>query len=215
MAYTFNGSTQYLSNNSSPLGNTPSSFSIACLVKGQPFDNRQFVAFGNSTSITPVVLFGTTGSIGRIRLFYRNDANSTIVTPLTPNAFLSSTTFKHACVTSDNATAAIYDDGVAAATANFGGATTTTLDRFAIGASLRTSPSLYFDGTIAEVGIWNAALTAAEVASLAKGMTCDKVRPQSLVFYAPLVRDLIDYKGGLTLTNNNSATVANHPRVYA
>jgi hypothetical protein len=72
-----------------------------------------------------------------------------------------------------------------------------------------------FNGTIAEVGIWNAALTAAEIASLAKGMTCDKVRPQSLVFYAPLVRDLIDAKGGLTITNNNTATVANHPRVYA
>ena len=72
-----------------------------------------------------------------------------------------------------------------------------------------------FDGLIAEVGIWNTTLTAAEIASLADGMTCDKVRPQSLVFYAPLVRDLIDYKGGLTITNNNTATVANHPRVYA
>jgi hypothetical protein len=75
--------------------------------------------------------------------------------------------------------------------------------------------SLNFNGTIAEVGIWNAALTAAEIASLAKGMTCDKVRPQSLVFYAPLVRDLNDQKGGLTITNNNGATVANHTRVYA
>jgi hypothetical protein len=74
---------------------------------------------------------------------------------------------------------------------------------------------LFFDGQIAEVGIWNAALTAAEIASLAKGMTCDKVRPQNLVFYAPLVRDLIDAKGGLTITNNNGATVANHTRVYA
>ena len=68
---------------------------------------------------------------------------------------------------------------------------------------------------MAEVGIWNAALTAAEIASLAKGMTCDKIRPQNLVFYAPLVRDLIDAKGGRTITNNNAATVANHPRVYA
>jgi len=73
----------------------------------------------------------------------------------------------------------------------------------------------YFPGIIAEVGIWNVALTQPEIASLAKGMTCDKVRPQSLVFYAPLVRDLIDQKGGLTITNNNGATVANHPRVYA
>ena len=71
-----------------------------------------------------------------------------------------------------------------------------------------------FDGSFAEVGIWNAALTPSEIASLAKGMTCDKVRPQSLVFYAPLVRDLIDQKGGRTITNNNGATVANHPRIY-
>ena len=73
----------------------------------------------------------------------------------------------------------------------------------------------YFNGQVAEVGIWNAALTQPEIASLAGGMTCDKVRPQSLVFYAPLVRNLQDVKGGLTITNNNTATVAAHPRVYA
>lgn len=72
-----------------------------------------------------------------------------------------------------------------------------------------------FDGDIAEVGIWNTALTADEIKSLSAGMTCDKVRPQSLVFYSPLTRDLIDVKGGLTITNNNTATVADHPRVYA
>lgn len=80
--------------------------------------------------------------------------------------------------------------------------------------SLVPSGQFFFNGSIAEVGIWNAALTPAEVASLAKGMTCDKIRPQSLVFYAPLVRDLVDQKGGLTITNNNGATVANHPRIY-
>ena len=72
----------------------------------------------------------------------------------------------------------------------------------------------FFTGDMAEVGIWNAALTAAEIASLAKGMTPDKIRPQNLVFYAPLVRNLIDQKGGLTITNNNGATVSNHPRIY-
>ena len=84
-----------------------------------------------------------------------------------------------------------------------------------IGARYNTVIGSYFHGDMAEVGIWNAALTAAEIASLAKGMTCDKIRPQSLVFYAPLVRDLIDQKGGRAITNNNSAAVANHPRVYA
>jgi hypothetical protein len=74
---------------------------------------------------------------------------------------------------------------------------------------------IYYNGEIAECAVYNAALTTAEIASLAKGMTCDKIRPQSLVFYAPLVRDLVDQKGGLAITNNNGATVANHPRVYA
>lgn len=71
-----------------------------------------------------------------------------------------------------------------------------------------------FDGLIAEVAIYNTNLTASEIESLAKGVTCDKVRPQSLVFYAPLIRGLQDVKGGLAITNNNSATVADHPRVY-
>jgi hypothetical protein len=88
-----------------------------------------------------------------------------------------------------------------------------SFDRITIGASYIAS--LPYDGKFAEVGIWSAALTVDEIRSLSKGMTCDKVRPQSLVFYAPLVRDLIDYKGGLTITNNNTATVAVHPRVYA
>ena len=73
----------------------------------------------------------------------------------------------------------------------------------------------YGNGRYCEIGVWHEPLTAAEIASLAKGMTCDKVRPQNLVFYAPLVRNLQDTKGGLAITNNNAATVANHPRVYA
>ena len=73
----------------------------------------------------------------------------------------------------------------------------------------------YGNGRYSEIGVWHEPLTAAEIASLAKGMTCEKIRPQSLVFYAPLVRDINDQKGGLTITNNNAATVATHPRVYA
>ena len=66
---------------------------------------------------------------------------------------------------------------------------------------------------VAEISVWNVALTAAEIASLAKGVTCDKVRPQSLVFYAPLIRNLQDVRGGRTMTTS-AATVANHPRIY-
>jgi hypothetical protein len=84
-----------------------------------------------------------------------------------------------------------------------------------IGVISWNTPVNYANGRIADVGVWSAALNADEILSLSKGVTCDKVRPQSLVFYAPLVRELQDVKGGLTITNNNTATVANHPRVYA
>ena len=89
------------------------------------------------------------------------------------------------------------------------------VSRIAIGARYYSgSLGGYANGLIAEVGIWNVELTESERVSLARGMTPDKIRPQNLVFYAPLVRDLNDQKGGLTITNNNGATVANHPRIY-
>jgi hypothetical protein len=69
-------------------------------------------------------------------------------------------------------------------------------------------------GDFAELGMWQTTLTAEEVASLAKGMTCEKIRPQSLVYYTPLIRDIQDLARGMTLTNTDS-TVATHPRVYA
>lgn len=69
-------------------------------------------------------------------------------------------------------------------------------------------------GDLADISAWNVALTGAEIASLAKGFSPRRIRPQSLVFYAPLLRNLQDLRQGLALTAVNSPTVANHPRVY-
>ncbi len=101
------------------------------------------------------------------------------------------------------------------AQSNINVGTQNTLNEITIGANWSPVLGQFFGGDIAEVGVWNVALTQSECISLYAGMSCDKIRPQNLVFYAPLVRDLIDQKGGLTITNNNGATVANHPRVYA
>lgn len=68
-------------------------------------------------------------------------------------------------------------------------------------------------GDIAEVGVWDIDLTAAEVASLAKGVSPALVRPQSLVTYLPLIRDVIDVRAANGFTDVNT-TAANHPRVY-
>ena len=62
----------------------------------------------------------------------------------------------------------------------------------------------YCDGSLAEAAIWNAALSDAEVAALATGVSPLLVRPGSLVFYAPLARDLLDRVGGLQLLKGRS-----------
>jgi hypothetical protein len=168
----------------------------------------------------------TTGVVGRFHVYQNTDSKIYAFAASNPGATgqsTSSTTFStgswhHAAgVFASASSRTVYLNGTAGTTdttniaSPFG-----TIDRFLIGVQqFSDTTTSFFDGRIAEVGIWSATLTADEIASLAKGMTCDKIRPQSLVFYAPLVRDLIDAKGGLTITNNNTATVANHPRVYA
>jgi len=85
------------------------------------------------------------------------------------------------------------------------------LDRTCIGRFGDASPSGYFDGPIAEAAVWDAALTDAEVASLAAGFSPLLIRPANLVAYWPLVRDAdIDIVGGYDLTAYNSPTVAAH-----
>lgn len=107
-----------------------------------------------------------------------------------------------------------YTNGVASTTDTTNIGTQSAATAITIGARWNTTVGLYFSGDIADVGIWNVALDAAEIASLAKGVACRLVRPQSLVFYAPLIRDLVDEMRGLTITNNNTAAVADHPRIY-
>lgn len=121
----------------------------------------------------------------------------------------------HGCaVFASNASRTVYLDGGGKVENTTNRPSAINITRTAIGALARSPLAAFFDGRVAEVGIWNAALTDGEVASLAKAVSPRLIRPQSLVFYAPLVRDLMDLRASLALTNNNSATVTNHPRIY-
>jgi len=71
-----------------------------------------------------------------------------------------------------------------------------------------------FDGNISDVAIWSAALNTDEINSLAKGFSAKKIRPQSLEFYTPLVRNVYDYSSGSSVTSN-TATVSTHNRIYS
>jgi len=211
MAYDFNGTNQYLTVGSCPVSAVP--ITIATWYNGDTSASVffPFVVLWSSTDNDRLnIVKAATGN--DIAAAYVNDGLAAGTS--TSSGAYSQGSWKHACgVFSSDTSRIVYSDGVAGTENTTSVTGLSSFDRITIGSN--HVASLFHDGKLAEVGIWNAALTADEIASLAKGMTCDKVRPQSLVFYAPLVRDLQDVRGGLTITNNNTATVANHPRVYA
>lgn len=100
-----------------------------------------------------------------------------------------------------------------ASTPNTVSVTQNSFNEILIGARRITTLSQYFAGDIAEVGVWNAVLTADEIASLAKGFPCRMIKPENLAFYAPLVRNITDYMEALTITNTNTATPSEHARI--
>ena len=201
MAYEFNGNTQHLSS-VSPINAVP--LTLACWFRPDVTVQKNLLWLSDSIASNG---WGMYLNNSVLRGYVASGGASDFATSTT----YSTATWQHACLAcATNSSRTVY--------LNAGGETTNTVTRNVVPAtitSLRVGwPSSSFDGLIAEVGVWNAALTAAEISSLAKGMTCDKIRPQNLVFYAPLVRDLIDQKGGLVITNNNGATANNHPRIY-
>lgn len=90
------------------------------------------------------------------------------------------------------------------------------IDTFAIGAWRRSTDGLFLSGRVAEVGLWDVALTEQELAVLAAGYSPLCVRPGNLVLYCPLTRDDDeDLVGGLSLGATNSPTIASHsPVIY-
>jgi hypothetical protein len=207
MAYDFNGTNQYVE--------------VATAVANRPCTLAAWAYLDNVTGARDIVSVSSKTALAVLRLNVNGTqfriADQGNVNAVANGGTVSANVWNHyAGVFASGSSRTPYTNGVAGSENTTSVAsitpTFTNIGAFYAGTS---TPIQFFDGRMAEIGIWNAVLTAAEIASLAKGMTPDKICPQSLVFYAPLVRNLVDAKGGLTITNNNSATVANHPRVYA
>ena len=206
MSYEFNGTNQFLEVGSAVV-NRPCTMAVFAYLDNVMLP-KDLVSVSSKTALA-VLRLNINGTQFRI-------ADQGNVNAVANGGTVSANVWNHyAGVFVSGSSRTPYTNGVAGAenTTTVAAITPTFTNIGAFYAGTATSIQ-FMDGLIAEVGIWNVALTAAEIASLAKGMTCDKVRPQSLVFYAPLVRDLNDQKGGLTIINNNAATVAAHPRIY-
>lgn len=207
MAYSFvSASSQYLSA-SAPVTGTTFPFSMACRFWCEDNTTNKVLmslcpANGNYFGL---VAFGAISGhpVGAMNTSYPNVYTS---------AGYSAQTWHSAAAVYDSHITVYLDGGASGVSSEI--STLAVSDLMVSARRFNGALVTYGGSIIAEAAVWNAALTAAEIASLANGFTPAQIRPQSLVFYAPLVRDLIDAKGGRTLTNNNAATVAAHPRVY-
>ena len=189
-------------------------------------------AYPNSTTTVPargIVNIGNTnannGSNGSFRIIIPSNVSYVRAAQIihgggsatvdTASGAVSANQWIHmAAVFASTSSRSVYASTASSVTSTTLFTTTTTVNNIAIGCLYNPTASSFFDGIIADVGVWSAALTSDEISSLAKGISCTKIRPQSLVFCVPLVRDLNDICGNLSLTNNNSATVTSHPRIY-
>lgn len=217
MAYDFNGSSQYLSVGSAVLTAVP--LTMACWFNSDSTTTTQaLVAInGNGSSGTGETRFamvaGGALSGDPVAISAKNTSGTDGLAQTSTG--YSANTWTHAAgVFTSNTSRTAYINGGNTGT-NSTSVTPNSLTRTVIGASnTESGVSFYANARIAEVGIWNVALSAAEIASLADGMKCNRIRPASLVFYAPLVRNIYDYENGVSITNNNSTPVATHTRVY-
>lgn len=210
MSRSFDGTDDFIGGASSPETGLP--LTIAAWLYPTTTVINWSAATLSTASDGSAAWLGLAGSTGQIRAGIRTGGGAFGIAISSASA--TANTWNHACaVFTSNTSRAAFLDG-----ANKGTNTTnralSTLDRTTIGArGTSTGETEFFPGLIAEVGIWEIALADEDVARLALGFSPRLIRPQSLVFYAPLIRDIQDIRGGLTLTTTGT-TVADHPRIY-
>ena len=125
-------------------------------------------------------------------------------------------TWHHAAAVEASATShAVYIDG-----GNSGSSSTSKApagaDSISVGRAGDSTPNNYFSGLLAEVAVWSVALSAGDVAQFADPVSALLVRPESLVFYCPIIGRYspeIDVVGGLNLTVTGAVAGA-HPRIF-
>ncbi len=125
---------------------------------------------------------------------------------------ISTDTWYHAALVRDSGYGYLYLDG---SVLGAGVANSATVDS---GGDLTIASRLtsqYSNMTVAEVGVWGSALTADEIAALAKGISPIRIKGGNLAVYLPLIRDLINKRNSGIPSQNNSPTVSTHPRIYA
>lgn len=212
MAYEFNGTSDYIEATSAVVTAVP--LTMACWVNPDNTNTNFNVLAVAADTGTERWMLQMAGALGGdfVRAVTQGSGSTTV--GQTATAFTANSWQHIAARFNANNNRRAYINGVGG-TAGTTSVTPAGPNTTNIGYSYSSSTRGGFhDGEIAEVGIWNVGLDDAEIAALAKGYRCSLIRPQNLVFYAPIVRQVDDYARGLSLTTSG-AVVSPHPRRIA
>lgn len=175
-------SSEFLEIDSAPVTAAP--LTMACWARSTT------IAAGNAT----LVFVGDKDSNSNYFMLYRNAGNPRVEardisltgTGTHQSNFTANTWNHFAGLFVSTVSRRPYLNGVAASAPNTTSVTPAGSDRISVGRQGRLSAVNYWDGNICEVGVWNVVLTDAEIAALAAGVSPARIRPGSLVFYAPV-----------------------------
>jgi len=157
----FNGSSDYVKVEPLPM-TTFDDFTYSAWVNFDTLSYQNIFGFGNTSNATPVSLIELQSS-GKINFFHRNDS-AQYGAALSIDT-ISTNRWYFVTGTKEGTSFKLYIDGSISNT-GAGSVTQPTLNTFNIGRLERTSNTNYVNGNLANVAIWNRALTSDEINSV-------------------------------------------------
>lgn len=218
MSRSFNGSSDKLAISSALVTSTPFTASVWFFIDNTTANGALFSLGNNATNNQRMYsdCRGSEAGPPADPVLVQHLDNALTAGNARTTAGYSATTWHHfAGVWTSSTSRTVYLDAGNSAT-DTTSVSTTTVNVTGLGVLERQTPSNFFPGDLAEFGLWSVVLSTDEIAALAKGVSPQMIRPQSLVSYSPLIgktspeQNLIS-QTGWTVTG---ATAAPHCRIY-
>lgn len=187
---------------------------MACWIYPDLASADAVMSLSTAGALNSISMQITTAGVLRVR----SSTTAGTVNSADTTATVSAATWAHIAgvFASTTSRTAYIDGGNAVSNGTSNNPSAASFNTTNIGCRYETTRASFWGGALAEAGIWSAALTAAEIASLSRGVSPLSIRPQSLLAYWPLIGRTdpeIDLHGRYEMTVNG-AVAADHPRVY-
>lgn len=204
---------QYLAVSSAPVTTTP--LTMACWVKlsdvPSDVDHMIFMMLSSGTTANYFALYGDKDAD---EMRARLDSGTQASQWAAASAAVSSGVWQHYCGVFVGASERhAYLNGTNKGSSTGGPCAPTGINEFAIGARYAPADCCYLAGAVGEATIWNAALSDAEVLSLAEGWSSRFIRPGNIKARWDFFENDKDSVGGYHLTDYNGPTYTDSPRL--